>query len=199
MAEIPKNTQPARFTAAILHSRSRRPARRRAGSPRGRREPRDQKGRRAEEVGCPNQPIVLVGGQPVLHRLEGAEVEQQGAGELDGRAPPRRVGSPAAEPQRGLAQLEQRSEREEDRAGEEHHAVGAGADEVDEPGKRADEEACRPDREPDGDPAVPDDADRPAAGRRRARDRSRCPPDHGSTVPACVRACFALLGGDSPP
>ena len=119
----PNNTQPARFTAAIRQSGPARgavrPGRHAVGERAG-----DEEAGRAEQVGGPDQPVLLLRGQPVLHGVEGADVEQQGADELDRRAPPGRVLAPAApRARRGLAQLEAGREREEDRAREEHDAV----------------------------------------------------------------------------
>ena len=97
-------------------------------------------------------------------------VEEQRAGGLDDRGPPRGPARRRRAPPGGREPGLQRPARgEEDRAGEEGRRVRAGADEVDVAREGADEEARRAEREAERHPAL---AAHAGPGRRRLRRRA---------------------------
>src|SRR5262249_9568212 len=122
----------------------------------------DEEADRAQGIGPPDETVVRSGVEPALERAKGREVEEHGSDELDAAAPP--VDAARLPGEKGklrvpesragvgvdrLQPLEERGRGEEDRADKEDQPVGARADELLEAGKRADEEARRPDREQD--------------------------------------------------
>ena len=101
----------------------------------------DEEADRADEVGRPDEPVLLVQARPVCMASYVSTLKSS-VPTLDRRAPPGGVrAEPRAASQRRLAQLERGREREEDRADEEDHRVGADADELDDARERPDEEA----------------------------------------------------------
>ena len=121
---------------------------------------RDQEADRAAPVRPPDEAVVLGRVQPRLQRVERAHVEEQRPRELhDAR--------PTVEAAAAVQRLKQCRRREEERAGEEDGGVDLRADELDEAGKRADEEAGRADGEQHPDPP------RRRVGRGRRRSGAR--------------------------
>jgi len=119
----------------------------------------------AQDVRRPHEPVVRVGVDTLLQRVERVDVEENRPNELNPGGPPvdpprleREQAKPASPLCRswirvhGLEPLQRCRRGEEDRPDEEDDAVGGRADELDEARERSDEEARRPDREQHADP-----------------------------------------------
>ena len=132
----------------------------------------DEEADRAERVGPPDQAVLLRQVDARVERAARAQVEEQGAGELDRARPPVDAVGPGR-----VEELQRRRAGEEDRAREEHGGVRDGADQMDEARERPDDEARRADREQHADPpgAVPWSP-------------------HAATLPSDARAAFTLIG-----
>ncbi len=151
----------------------------------------DEEAHRAEGVRAPDQLVGLGRGQRRLQGVEGAEVEEDGAHQLDQRRPPVDAGrlpgqdsEPAGVRVTGrrpcrvhrLQILQERRRREEDRPDEEGPADHGGAHQADVTGHRSGGEAGGSDHEQHADPP---------------RHRPGCPP-HGAAPGVQVVPALAV-------
>ena len=167
---------------------SRLPAQRQPAPP-GRRaigdRARDEEADRAQCVGAPDELVVRRVRERRVHRPVGRRVEEQRAGRLDHRRPPRgspgRRGAPLAQ---GQPDLQRPAAREEDRPDEERDGRRAGADELLVAGERADQEA-QSSRPRTTAPSSVRGSRRPSIGTRRCcpRPRPRASPVPGEAPP----------------
>ena len=142
---------------------------------------------RADDVGTPDEPVLLADRPNVVEGEKRHHVEVDGADQLDRRGPPvDRSRPPVGQPERevvdrpgldgaravgSLDEAQVRSAGEEDRTDEERQAVGSGRHGVEVRGQRTEREADRADGEQTRDPPRPAGNSHPAEHRSRSTRR----------------------------